>query len=78
LPQKIRLTWKPVIGFAREETCYLLQDDDEIFYHTGDESFSLGAFKDLPQFHQGLVVFEDDDGVFLLKPEQVIHIEHIP
>lgn len=63
------------------EECYLLDDFDNIYIDADDESgiICLGTVEEnsvlLGVRYFGLVMFEDEDGLFGLLPEQIISIK---
>lgn len=70
---KVRLTWireegqRPVV-----EECTLMHEDDDLFVGgvLQDEKVSM-LMKD------GRVIFEDAEGLFGLKPKQIVKIEKL-
>lgn len=73
--QKIRLTWKtdesgdePIV-----EECELVHEDASIF--TADGLLIENGMEMLIQ--DGRVIFEDAQGIFGLRPKQVIKIEKL-
>lgn len=74
MSKKIKLTWVND-GETFVEDCKLVSENDPciIVYRSGkvekNHTIIQNAMKN------GLVLFEDDTGIFALFPEQVIHIE---
>jgi len=74
----VSLTWKSG-GRIIEEDCYLVDDADEIFIAGSDLPISVitkdGVGNTVGAIAGGRVMFEDEDGLFGLLPEEIVSIE---
>lgn len=70
MKQRIRLTWLN-IDQVIIETCELVSANDPIYTEDGQEIDFV--FEYLAK--QGVVIFEDDVGLFTLQPKNIINIE---
>lgn len=70
----ITLTWKNKDGEEVVEECQLVSEYDVIYTLDGEPVVAdvLDILGDA-----GFVVFEDEDGMFMLKPEQIVLIEGV-
>ena len=74
MAKRIRLIW--VNGpFAVIEICNLLEEEEveDLYYFDGD--VIVASVKELMQ--EGMVMFEDDSGIFSLYAGQIINIEEV-
>lgn len=73
MAKAVRLTWKDDSKTIVEE-CLLISEDDCCYVLHED-----GNFEDRPELtkllmNTGLVIFEDEEGIFCLDPDQVVEI----
>lgn len=73
--RKVRLTWKPEGGSIITEEVLLLDEDSPIYISGPMGPIQIHGLV-LEYFaNENRVVFEDEDGIFGLHPEQIIEIE---
>jgi len=70
----VRVTWRSD-GAVYTEVVQLLSDKDEIYAMGLNDSGALGIVEDL--LGTDTVLFEDDEGVFGLRPSDIISIERV-
>lgn len=71
MSKRIKLTWTNNIERIVEE-CDLVSDDDPIYTFDGFKP-DLDITNKIAKF--GYVLFEDENGLFCLPPDQIIEIE---
>jgi len=81
MSKKIRLTWLNE-GETVVEECLLISETDHCYTRglgsgSGSEEIVEGVFEGVFEtlMANGAVVFEDERGIFCLRPEQVVDIE---
>lgn len=71
----VRLTWTSEEGEFHIEDVFLIEEDDAI-YAVGPRNLPIPTFNLYDQMaSQGMVVFEDEEGIFCLPPSDIISVE---
>jgi hypothetical protein len=70
MPKWVELTWKTPTKRVITEKCWLVSEEDPVFMIGSSEPLStVGAIVG------DMVMFEDDDGLFGVPPQDVIEIK---
>lgn len=73
--KKVRVTWRGDCGETYIDECLLIEEDDAI-YAVGPGGIDIPTFNLFDKLaKEGRVVFEDEEGIFCLKTEDVISVE---
>lgn len=75
--QKIRLTWFSSDNRKIVEECLLVSEDDKLFYDTDEGLVEKTEEVWNSVVEHNYVLFEDDNGLFALRAEQIVSIENI-
>lgn len=70
MAKPIQLTWKDE-ETVKKERCLLIEEDDPLFLTDGTPINREGS----ELFTSNRVVFEDDEGIFGLTPDQIVSIK---
>lgn len=74
MSHRVRLTWQTRTKEIVVEECDLISSDDPAFIsgHASDQEGILERMS-----HNGMTVFEDDDGIFALEQSQIVKVERL-
>ena len=79
--KQIELTYKNEDGETVTEECLLIEEEDPIFIAGCTEPLAIVTDKGVGHsagiLMEDRVLFEDDEGIFGLRPDQVLNIKHI-
>lgn len=74
--KRINLTWKNDEGLEIKEECFLLDEDSPLYFDGANGPVCVNGLGDVFA-QEGMVLFEDDEGLFMLRPDQILNIEVI-
>lgn len=71
---EVHLTWIPEGGSKTVETVELLREEQDVFLHGG---IPTGLTVERLINDSGFVLFEDQQGIFGVRPDQIISIDPV-